>query len=61
MKKNDFILFAKILGPVLFILWLIFGFVKGFIASTVAIVLDAIFALALVAWVDYCVDHEDNI
>lgn len=54
--KQSFI----VLAPILFVVWLILGFVDSFLASTACLGISCIVTALIVMWVKYVSEHFEK-
>lgn len=60
MKKDDLEFYVLGVGPIMLVFWLLVGFAKGFVFSTLVIIVSMTGAIIVVKYLDWVCNHFDN-
>lgn len=58
--KDDVKFYVLVIGPIILVFWLLVGFAKGFVFSTLVIIVAIIGAIIIFKYLDWVCNYFDN-
>ena len=58
--KNDLKFYVLGVGPIMLVLWLLIGLAKGFVFSTLVVIVSITGVIIVVKYLDWVCNHIDN-
>lgn len=58
--KDDVKFYVLVIGPIILVFWLLVGFAKGFVFSTLVVIVSITGVIIVVKYLDWVCNHIDN-